>query len=319
MLKQSVLALGVLLLAGAAQPTAQQPAAANGGPRAGGPVPSNRRSRQRAAQDRRLLSALLGRARGLDAARDSALRYRVPVLDRPLGRPRLERYRSRPRPGRPGPCRHVPAHRPASDAGAGRTRRSARAARIRSSASRSRTRSPSRCCGASPLRPRSNGRVAGGRHRVPAARHPRRGRGAAARQLSRGAHPQRGLPAEHQGLPQEHRDRRHAHVRRTRRAAAAAAAAVDRRRGRRRLRRRKRPATFGRGGGMFSGTVASVTPTPDSVTLREHVSFVELPDGNYKPRIDDPRAGYGGITLRRLQRSRSASRSSCATSAGTGW
>src|SRR6476659_5105572 len=40
MLKQSVLALGVLLLAAAAQPTAQQPAAAGGGQRAGGPVPS---------------------------------------------------------------------------------------------------------------------------------------------------------------------------------------------------------------------------------------------------------------------------------------
>jgi hypothetical protein len=46
---------------------------------------------------------------------------------------------------------------------------------------------------------------------------------------------------------------------------------------------------------MFSGTVASVTPTPDSVTLREHHTFAELPDGNYKPRYDDPRAGYGGL------------------------
>ena len=54
---------------------------------------------------------------------------------------------------------------------------------------------------------------------------------------------------------------------------------------------------FGRGGGLFSGTVASVTPTPDSVTLREHVSFVELPDANFKPRADDPRAGYGGISF----------------------
>ena len=49
-------------------------------------------------------------------------------------------------------------------------------------------------------------------------------------------------------------------------------------------------------------SVASVTPTADAVTLREHASFVELPDGNYKPRVDDPRAGYGGLTLRRLQR-----------------
>jgi hypothetical protein len=53
----------------------------------------------------------------------------------------------------------------------------------------------------------------------------------------------------------------------------------------------------GRGGGLFSGSVASVTPTPDAVTLREHVSLVELPDNNYKPRPDDPRAGYGGLTF----------------------
>ncbi len=51
----------------------------------------------------------------------------------------------------------------------------------------------------------------------------------------------------------------------------------------------------GRGGGMFSGSVGSVTPTPDAVTLREHASFVELPDANFKTRVDDPRAGYGGL------------------------
>jgi hypothetical protein len=51
----------------------------------------------------------------------------------------------------------------------------------------------------------------------------------------------------------------------------------------------------GRGGGLFSGTVASVTPVAEAVTLREHYSLVELPDGNYTPRLDDPRAGYGGI------------------------
>jgi hypothetical protein len=53
----------------------------------------------------------------------------------------------------------------------------------------------------------------------------------------------------------------------------------------------------GRGGGLFSGSVASVTPTADSVTMREHVSLVELPDNNYKTRWDDPRAGYGGLTF----------------------
>jgi hypothetical protein len=55
-------------------------------------------------------------------------------------------------------------------------------------------------------------------------------------------------------------------------------------------------AAGGRGGGLFSGTVASVTPAADAVTLREHASFVELPDGNYHPRVDDPRAGYGGLS-----------------------
>ncbi|MCU1235391.1 MAG: hypothetical protein JWP63_3358 [Candidatus Solibacter sp.] len=53
----------------------------------------------------------------------------------------------------------------------------------------------------------------------------------------------------------------------------------------------------GRGGGMFSGTIASVTPTAESVTLREHYSLVELPDNKFEPRYDDPRAGYGGLSF----------------------
>jgi hypothetical protein len=53
----------------------------------------------------------------------------------------------------------------------------------------------------------------------------------------------------------------------------------------------------GFGGNLFSGTVASVTPTADAVTLREHLSFVELPPDGYQPRIDDPRAGYGGLSF----------------------
>jgi hypothetical protein len=51
------------------------------------------------------------------------------------------------------------------------------------------------------------------------------------------------------------------------------------------------------GGGLFAGSVGSVSPSGDAVTLREHASFVELPDANYKPRLDDPRAGYGGIAF----------------------
>ena len=54
----------------------------------------------------------------------------------------------------------------------------------------------------------------------------------------------------------------------------------------------------GFGGGLFSGSVASVTPSPDAVTMREHVSFVELPDSTtFQPRNDDPRAGYGGLSF----------------------
>ena len=53
----------------------------------------------------------------------------------------------------------------------------------------------------------------------------------------------------------------------------------------------------GFGGGLFSGTVGSVAPTAQAVTLREHYSLVELPDNNYRPRLDDPRAGYGGPTF----------------------
>ncbi|MBP9925702.1 MAG: zinc-dependent metalloprotease [Cyclobacteriaceae bacterium] len=44
------------------------------------------------------------------------------------------------------------------------------------------------------------------------------------------------------------------------------------------------------------GYIRSVTPTPSSVTVREHFSFVQLPDANYKPRKFDPRAGYSDIS-----------------------
>ena len=38
--------------------------------------------------------------------------------------------------------------------------------------------------------------------------------------------------------------------------------------------------------------IRSVTPDPDAVTVREHQSFVELPDGGYRPRVFDPRSGF---------------------------
>lgn len=39
------------------------------------------------------------------------------------------------------------------------------------------------------------------------------------------------------------------------------------------------------------GLLRSVTPSPQSVTVRQHHSLVELPDGNYSPRQYDPRTG----------------------------
>lgn len=38
--------------------------------------------------------------------------------------------------------------------------------------------------------------------------------------------------------------------------------------------------------------IQSVTPTPEAVTVRQHHSFIELPDDQYEPRIFDPRCGY---------------------------
>ncbi|WP_461125829.1 zinc-dependent metalloprotease [Spirosoma aerophilum] len=38
-----------------------------------------------------------------------------------------------------------------------------------------------------------------------------------------------------------------------------------------------------------------VVPTPTAITMHQHHSFVQLPDANYKPRVFDPRIGYGGI------------------------
>jgi hypothetical protein len=38
--------------------------------------------------------------------------------------------------------------------------------------------------------------------------------------------------------------------------------------------------------------IRSVTPTASSFSVRQHHSFIKLPDSNYKPRKYDPRAGY---------------------------
>jgi len=41
--------------------------------------------------------------------------------------------------------------------------------------------------------------------------------------------------------------------------------------------------------------VRQVVPVPESITVRERHSFVQLPPAGYRPRVEDPRAGYFGI------------------------
>jgi hypothetical protein len=50
------------------------------------------------------------------------------------------------------------------------------------------------------------------------------------------------------------------------------------------------------GGDDAGSFVRSVTPSKEAITLRQHHSFVELPDMNYQPRKHDPRAGYYAIS-----------------------
>ena len=49
-------------------------------------------------------------------------------------------------------------------------------------------------------------------------------------------------------------------------------------------------------GSATGAQVRSVAPTPSALTVRQHHSFVELPDDGYTPRAADPRAGFFGIT-----------------------
>ena len=44
------------------------------------------------------------------------------------------------------------------------------------------------------------------------------------------------------------------------------------------------------------GWVRQVTPDPQAITVREHHSFVQLPQAGYKPRAYDPRSSYFGIS-----------------------
>ncbi len=55
-------------------------------------------------------------------------------------------------------------------------------------------------------------------------------------------------------------------------------------------------ATLTFSGNNPGGYVRSVVPTPEAITVRQHHSFVELPDDGYEKRAMDPRAGYFGIS-----------------------
>ena len=52
----------------------------------------------------------------------------------------------------------------------------------------------------------------------------------------------------------------------------------------------------GGGPGFGRGSLAAVAPTARAVTVRQHHSFVELPDDGYVPRPYDPRSGFGALT-----------------------
>ena len=39
-----------------------------------------------------------------------------------------------------------------------------------------------------------------------------------------------------------------------------------------------------------------VVPSPEAITVRQHYSFIQLPDDEYKPRAFDPRAGFGWVS-----------------------
>jgi hypothetical protein len=42
--------------------------------------------------------------------------------------------------------------------------------------------------------------------------------------------------------------------------------------------------------------VRQVAPSPDAITVRQHHSFIQLPEAGYQPREFDPRAGYFGTS-----------------------
>jgi len=57
------------------------------------------------------------------------------------------------------------------------------------------------------------------------------------------------------------------------------------------------PPSVGAGGAFFEG-VRSVAASAEAATIRVHHSLAELPDGNYKPRLWDPRSGFMDVSFK---------------------
>jgi len=51
-------------------------------------------------------------------------------------------------------------------------------------------------------------------------------------------------------------------------------------------------------GGRPGPIVARIAPDGSAITLREHVSLLQLPDGGYRPRVLDPRIGFFTVTFK---------------------
>ena len=49
-------------------------------------------------------------------------------------------------------------------------------------------------------------------------------------------------------------------------------------------------------GNAKGSQLKSVVPSNSEFTVRTHHSFIKLPDSNYKPRVNDPRSGFFGIS-----------------------
>lgn len=56
--------------------------------------------------------------------------------------------------------------------------------------------------------------------------------------------------------------------------------------------------TFALANGRAGNIVSQIVPDPAAITLRQHLSFLPLPDSAYEPRALDPRIGYFGVTFK---------------------